>query len=288
MTAKMSTFAALLEALPHLRAFHARTTPVYALLDGIARTEAENHFGPAASGAQPFGPFGEITFPFFAMGAVTSVDLFGLDELFMFSFYWANRHMYRRVADLGANIGLHSIVLDRCGYEVRAYEPDAVHFERLEANLTANNCKNVAAVKTAVSTQVGEVEFVRVLGNTTGSHIAGSKENPHGELDRIVVPTVDVADIVKWADLVKIDIEGHERQVLLATRRDDWLGTDAFVEVGTAETAALVFDHLRAEGVNMLSQKTNWGRVTRSEDVPTSYREGGIFLTVKEQMPWGP
>ena len=155
-----------------------------------------------------------------------------------------------------------------------------------EANLAANDCQNVTANKTAVSTSSGEVEFVRVLGNTTGSHIAGSKDNPYGDLDRIVVPTVDVADILKWADLVKIDIEGHERQVILATQGEDWEGVDAFVEVGTAETASLLFDHLSSEGVNMFSQKLNWARVTQTEDLPTSYREGSLFLTKKNEMSW--
>jgi len=286
MPVDRSNYSLLFEALPEVRGFHARTSPVYAILDRMARAEAESRFGEANSGAQPFGPFGEITFSFLRMGAVTSVDLFGLDELLMFSFYWANRRRYKRVADLGANIGLHSIILDRCGYEVRSFEPDGVHFERLESNLAANDCANVTANKTAISSEYGEVEFTRVLGNTTSSHITGSKDNPYGELDRIMVPTMGVADILKWADFVKIDIEGHERQVLLATHGSDWDGVDALVEVGTTETASLIFEHLNAEGVNMFSQKLNWARATRSQDLPTSYREGSLFLTKDDEMLW--
>jgi hypothetical protein len=125
-----------------------------------------------------------------------------------------------------------------------------------------------------------------VLGNTTGSHIAGSKEKPYGDLDRVTVSTTDIADIMAWADLIKIDIEGHERQVLLATKHSDWQGTDAFVEVGGVETAFALFEHFQSEGVNVFSQKLNWGKITQAEDIPTSYREGSIFISLKETMSW--
>jgi len=221
------------------------------------------------------------------MGAVTSVDLFGLDELLLFSFYWLNRNRYQRVGDLGANIGLHSIILDRCGYEIKAFEPDPVHFNLLKNNLQANSCKNVEAIMKAVSTQDGELEYIRVLGNTTGSHLAGAKENPYGDLERIKVPTTNISEIMEWADLIKMDIEGHEKQVLLATHAKDWHNLDAFVEIGSAITATLVFDHMKSEGVNMFAQKTNWGRVDQAADIPTSYREGSLFLTMNEKMSWG-
>ena len=83
-----------------------------------------------------------------------------------------------------------------------------------------------------------------------------------------------------------MDIEGHEKQVLLATSSDDWQGTDAFVEIGTAETASLVFTHLSSLGVNMFAQKINWVKVEKSSDLPTSYREGSLFLTLNSDMPW--
>ena len=36
----------------------------------------------------------------------------------MFAFYYRNREFHKKVADIGANIGLHSIVLSKCGFEV--------------------------------------------------------------------------------------------------------------------------------------------------------------------------
>ena len=58
-----------------------------------------------------FGPFGEISFPYLKMGAIDSLDLFGLDEVIIFSYYYNNRHRYKKVSDIGANIGLHSLLM---------------------------------------------------------------------------------------------------------------------------------------------------------------------------------
>ena len=33
------------------------------------------------------------------------------------------------MGDLGANVGVHSIILSNLGFDVTSYEPDAIHFE---------------------------------------------------------------------------------------------------------------------------------------------------------------
>jgi FkbM family methyltransferase len=220
------------------------------------------------------------------MGAVDSLSLFDLDELILFSFYWRNRHRYRRALDVGANIGLHSIVMSRCGFEVQAYEPDPTHFGLLQRNLARNGCKQVSPVNAAVSRRAGTLEFVRVLGNTTGSHLAGAKPSPYGELERFPVPVEAIGPLLQWADLVKLDVEGHEAEILLATSRQDWQETDGVVEIGSSANARLVFDHFRAENVNLFAQKHGWSRVKELAEMPTSYREGSLFITCKEQMSW--
>jgi len=74
----------------------------------------------------------------------------------------------------------------------------------------------------AMSDKTGEMEFVRVLGNTTGSHLSGAKQNPYGELERFPVRVEAFRPLMAGADLIKLDIEGHEKEVLLSTRREDW------------------------------------------------------------------
>jgi FkbM family methyltransferase len=223
--------------------------------------------------------------PYTKMGAIDSLDLFGVDELIIFAFYNANRSRYRRVLDIGANLGLHSTIMSRCGFEVRAFEPDPWHYGLLSENLSANGANTVTAFKAAVSTEDGEAEFVRVLGNTTGSHLAGAKDS-YGEKEVFTVPIRAAHPLFEWADLAKIDAEGHEKQLLLTATPELMQELDIMVEIGNVENARAVFEHFQAIGIGMYSQKAGWGRVRQLGDVPTSHREGSLFISAKPAMPW--
>ena len=276
----------LLISLPELRTNHSPGNPVYQLLATVAKISVTDLFGPESPQRAHFGPFGILEFPYTSMGAISSLELFGLDELIIFSFYWRNRARYRKVFDLGANIGLHSCVLARCGYSVTAYEPDPKHYTKLTNNLANNACCAVQAIQAAVSTHDGEMEFVRVLGNTTGSHLAGAKANPYGELERFPVRVENFGKMIRDADLIKMDVEGLEQELLLSTHCADWAGTDAMVEIGTKANADSVYAHFQTEGVNLFGQKKGWQRIERRDDMPSSYRDGSVFISLATEMPW--
>lgn len=281
-----SILESLFLALPSLCGQHAPGSKVHVLLERVARKEIGNLFCEREPRIREFGPFGDLVFPYCGMGAIDSLNLFDLDELIIFSFYWANRERYRRVLDAGANIGLHSIILNKCGFDVRAYEPDPQHFKILQKNLALNKCSGVQMFNAAVSSKTGEMEFVRVLGNTTANHLAGSKVNPYGKLERFPVKVEAIESLVTWADLVKLDIEGHEKEVLLATNRDHWLNTDALVEIGNEDNAVAIYEHFATLGIHLFSQKVNWQLVRSVADMPMNYREGTLFVTRKGWVPW--
>jgi len=278
--------ADLINNLSRQRDDHVPGSPGYERLKAQARQEVQRLFSSAESHSCPFGPFGEIIFPYHKMGAVDSLDLFGLDELILFSYYWANRQRYHRAVDIGANIGLHSVVMSRCGFTVRCYEPDPAHFQVLTANLEANHCDKVSPIRRAVSSRAGSAEFLRILGNTTSSHISGSKKNPYGPIEKFVVDLEAISALEGTADLFKIDAEGHEVEILSATGPGFWKKADAVLEVGTPENASAVFDHLDRMKARMFAQKIRWQQVRSLADVPTSHREGSLFITTKEEMPW--
>lgn len=274
-------FAALAER-PEL---HTHSSALYQLCKAMARPAVEQLFSAAERSPQAFGPFGSLSIPYTKMGAIDSLDLFGLDEMIIFAFYNANRARYRQVLDIGANLGLHSIIMARCGFSVKAFEPDPWHYGLLSDNLAANEASTVTAFKEAVSISDGEAKFVRVLGNTTGSHLAGSK-NSYGEKEVFTVPTRAVQPLFKWADLAKIDAEGHEKELLLTATTEIMQKLDIMVEIGNPENAKAVFGHFQSMGIGMYAQKTGWNRVQRVADVPTSHREGSLFISAKPAMPW--
>jgi FkbM family methyltransferase len=196
-----------------------------------------------------------------------------------------NKEKYKKAYDIGANIGVHSIVMSLCGWDVKCIEPDPVNMGILKNNLAINNITMVKPIEAAVSDIAGEMEFVRVNGNTTSSHLAGSKQ-PYGDLTKFPVKVLSIKDIMKEADIIKMDVEGNEKNIILATEYDDWNGTDMMLEIGSEENAVAVFEHLQKIGVNSFSQKNGWALVKKLSDIPTSYKEGSLFISVKEKMNW--
>jgi len=286
-TSTSPSFSDLLEELPSLAAQHARTTAVYGERERIAREIVNSsHFTQTDGARETLGGFGEIALPYFRMGAVDTLDLFGLDELIIFSFYWTNRNRYRRAADIGANLGLHSILMSKCGWEVDAYEPDPAHAAVLKRNLALNRSTSVNPIEAAVSDRPGTLEFVRVLGNTTSSHLAGAKPNAYGALERFPVRVETIGAIMSKVDFVKMDAEGQEKTILLGTTAAHWEGTDMMLEVGSAENARAILGHLQRLGLNAFAQKIGWNEVKSLSDIPTTYKDGSLFISHRATMQW--
>jgi FkbM family methyltransferase len=275
----------LFEILMHSPESHIPGTQPYIDLRDTARKRIAELFSSEQPGEQPFWQFGKISFPHHRMGAISSLDLFGLDEIIIFAFYYANRSRYLKVADIGANIGLHSLMLGRCGYSVRCFEPDPDHFARLCANLERNAISTVQPIQAAVSTSGGKTRFVRVLGNTTGSHLAGVK-NSYGEKEEFEVELVDIASVYAENDLIKMDAEGHEAALLSKLEPGQAATVDIVAEVGSEANASVIHADLLSKGINMFSQKTGWGKVRVVTDMPTSHKEGSLFVTMKDAVPW--
>lgn len=278
----------MLDILAEVHACHAPTTKTFGLLGQVCSSVfAASRRGSGVNESYDTGKFGTIVFPFLQMGAVSSADIFGsLNELIIFAFYYANRHRYRRVADIGANIGLHTILMSRLGWTVRAYEPDPKHVVHLTRNVALNQLGLVEIEEAAVSDKSGTVDFVRVLGNTTSSHLAGAKEAPYGELEKLPVRTVDIRDVILQVDFIKVDAEGHEKTLIECTSAGHFENMDMMVEVGNVKNANAIYDHLSSIGINAFSQKTGWQPARSRSDMPVNYKEGSLFISRKPVMPW--
>lgn len=211
--------------------------------------------------------------PFVRMGKVTSEDLFEEREQAVFDFYERHAKRYARALDVGANLGIHAILMARAGWEVRAFEPDPEHYGRLVLNLAQHGVQ-VDAIEAAVSTAEGTADFVRVAGNGTANHLAGAR-SAHGKTQQVRVRTMDCRPLFDWADFAKIDCEGHEAALLATvTRRQR---CEFMVEVGTPENAAAIFAHFNGWRP-MWAQASGWGRITRLQDMPAHYRDGALFI----------
>jgi len=217
-----------------------------------------------------------LDIPCESLGGIMTTDcLFGPNEQVVFDFYEANKDRYKRAVDVGANIGVHTILMARQGWEVCAVEPDPRLFEWLKKNLEAHGAE-ASKVCAAMSNDFSEMKFVRVLNNLTASHLVGAKDS-YGLRELILVTTLPAQPFFVWADFVKMDCEGHEAVIIGSLPPQIWDDTDALIEVGNTRTAGRIYT-LLIDVVSMWSQKCDWRRVEALADMPTCHQDGSLFI----------
>jgi FkbM family methyltransferase len=235
-----------------------------------------------------FAEFGSIKFPFFKMGQVDSSKLFGLDELILFSFYYTNRNRYKKILDLGANIGLHTLIMKKWGCQVTSYEPDSIHLAQIEKVMNLNDLSTEGLTPRAISDKRGTMDYIRILGNTTGSHLLGSKEEVYGPTEIVSVGVDDILEVLSQGnfDFVKMDVEGHEVVLLNRITTQSITSTDIMLEIGSEKNANAIFSILSDKKIPAYAQKINWARVEKLQDLPSHHTHGSLFLSTQAPPNW--
>ena len=234
------------------------------------------------------GEIGNINFPYFKMGNVDSVKLFGIDELIIFSFYYINRNRYKKTLDLGANIGLHTLIMKKLGFQVISYEPDSIHLAQIEKVMNLNDLSTEGLTPRAISDKRGTMDYIRILGNTTGSHLLGSKEEVYGPTEIVSTEVDDILEVLSQGnfDFVKMDVEGHEVVLLNRITAQSITSTDIMLEIGSEKNANAIFSILSDKKIPAYAQKTNWARVEKLQDLPSHHTHGSLFLSMQGPPNW--
>jgi len=219
--------------------------------------------------------------PKISFGNISSLNLLEIDELLIFQYYLKNYPSYSKFIDIGANIGVHSIINSKLGLKVEAYEPDPKHISLMKKNIKNNNTIGIKVYQCAVSTVNSKMLFTRVLGNTTGSHLTGAKKNVYNDVKQFKVKVVQAKKIIKKNYLVKIDAEGEESKILSSLKKNHFMENDFICEIGSKENAKIIYQKLKKEKINSYAQKINFKKVKKLKDIPTSYKEGTLFISSK-------
>lgn len=265
---------------------HSRLTPWWFDTNEKLTSEITQEF-TADLGTFNIGSAGQVRIRNIDFGSITSAHLFGLDELIIFAWYEINSARYKKTLDLGANIGVHSMLMSKFGFSVTAYEPDPLHVSLLNQTMSDNAVEQFELRQKAIGIKSEKLNFTRVLGNTTGSHLSGAKADPYGELEVLEVEVDSIRVVVQEEyDFVKMDVEGYEVKLISALNSEDFATMDIMLEIGTPENASDIFTELNRLGIYAFSQKINWAEVKSLEDLPTSHREGSLFLTSSSAMNW--
>ncbi len=122
------------------------------------------------------------------------------------------------VVDVGANIGLSTILLARSVQRVIAFEPSPANLQYLRRNLASNGITNVEVVAAAVSDRPSTLRF-HVAQFGAGSHVVAAGHVLNDGIATIEVPAVTLdGALTVPVSFIKIDAEGHEPDILAGAR----------------------------------------------------------------------
>ena len=185
-----------------------------------------------ASAASRFGPKGSATAKTVMLGGVQTVFEGAADDPYFQTLEQQAAHLdgfaaflVRQVPldatalDVGANIGLSTILLARVAKRVIAYEPSPPNVQFLRRNLELNGISNVEVRAAAVSSAGGTVRF-HVMAFGAGSHVVAAGHVAGDSMTAAEAPAVALDDeALPPVGFIKIDAEGHEPDALAGARR---------------------------------------------------------------------
>lgn len=112
------------------------------------------------------------------------------------------------VLDVGANIGIYSVLANDKTSRIFAFEPIPENLSLLRKNVAANQAKSVTVVPTAIGAKTGQID-ISVVPGSLGTHGVFAKSD-----QRLTVKVQTIDDFVKKkrlkVGLIKMDIEGYE------------------------------------------------------------------------------
>jgi FkbM family methyltransferase len=116
------------------------------------------------------------------------------------------------IIDIGANIGNHSLFFSEfLEYDIiHSFEPYADNFELLQKNMDGRKAK---LYQTALSDKKGEMVLYNSELNNNGGFSLHPQPHSFVVYDKIDVTTLDSYKL-KNISMIKIDVEGHEEEVL--------------------------------------------------------------------------
>lgn len=236
-----------------------------------------------------FGAIGEIILPRIDMGKIDSSHLLGIDEIMIFAFYLSRKRVGTKALDLGANIGLHSLILAKLGFDVTAYEPGPNHIVEFKKLINLNDLSESGRIElreVAVTTNGGKVEFIYVHDNSTSSHVLGSLgKNPYGPTSTLKVNSDALREVLEADEyqLIKMDVEGLESSLLMSLSERHFRNTEIILEIGSEDARKLIWDFFSKSRfkISIYSQKNSWRKVGDVAHLPNSYKQGSVIISYK-------
>ena len=146
------------------------------------------------------------------------------------------------VMDVGANIGTHSILFSKkCGISGKVFsiEPNALSASRLKENIKLNNLSNIKIFNVALG-KTNKQELLSIGEDPSfGKSKIGSDspyKNLHKKIDVVMGDKLISENNLEIPNIIKIDVEGYEREVIL--------GLDKILESSDCRVVMVEFNSL--------------------------------------------
>lgn len=115
--------------------------------------------------------------------------------------------------DIGANIGFYTCFFSEKASKSYSFEPNKHAAQILRENIEENSLENVEVIEAAASDRNTSIKLSKAPG-TSVFGTAQIKDSEEGEIEARKVDGLFEEGKVELPDMVKIDVEGHEIEVL--------------------------------------------------------------------------
>ena len=172
-----------------------------------------------------------------------------LYEQFLLSFVKQFIPEDKNILDLGANIGVHSVVYSNyTSGNVYAFEPQPNVFSILKQNIESNNCKNIIPHMFGASFQNNSF-FMNANYDTKINQAAFRIKDREDNEEGITIECKNLDELaLENIGYIKIDVEGHELEALKGlTKTIQKYKPTLCIEIHeTSPTNKQTFDFIRA------------------------------------------
>ena len=201
-------------------------------------------------------------------------------ELELFNFYIKYKNNYKTFADVGANVGIHSLLVSRIFKKVYSFEPLQDHFDILKKNILLNRFKNIKIFKKAISKNNKDQVLNILTKNTTATHLNIATRSKYGMVLKKVVKCISINKINSKIDLIKLDVEGLESELIKKINFKKNF-SDFILEVHNQKNARDIFKKL-SKSSNLAIYKLKNSKlklINKFKDMPSATKDGSLFIT---------
>ncbi len=141
------------------------------------------------------------------------------NDIWLYESYTGGKYQIQEdstVIDIGANVGVFTLLAAQKARKVFAFEPYRASFDYLLKNVSENGLDNVVAFNCAVAEGRGK-RRLRVQTECTANSLWGPCSGSEVDVACITLTDIFDSNAIEFCDLLKLDCEGSEFEILFST-----------------------------------------------------------------------